>query len=118
MRSLKSDFKNKIHLYLPSDLLYKSFLRPIYDFLKFFSDKENQQLCFEIECVLVKAGFGFGERLFHTRNPNNSTFEFLKPEEVWRFMGITMQRMSRLVVLKGAKGTCLRVLSLCTQNQE
>ena len=52
------------------------------------------------------------------RDPDNSTFEFLKPGEVWRFTGTAMQRMSRLVVSKGTEGACLRVLGFCAQSQE
>ena len=52
------------------------------------------------------------------RDPDNSTFEFLKPREVWRITGTAMHRMSRLVVSKGTEGTCQRVLGLRAQGQE
>ena len=43
------------------------------------------------------------------RDPDNSTFEFLKPGEVWRFTGTALQRMSRLQrLLESTRPSCSR----------
>ena len=69
-------------------------------------------------CARKSGLWSWGEPTSFPKDPDNSTFEFLKPGEVWRFTGTALQRMSRLVVSKGTEGDCLRVLGLRAQGQE
>ena len=81
--------------------------------------REIRLPCYASGHVCVDSGLWNGVRaVSFPRDPDNSTFEFLKPGEVWRFTGTALQRMSRLVVSKGTKGDCLRVLGLRAQGQE
>ena len=56
-------------------------------------------------CARKSGLWSWGEPTSFPKDPDNSTFEFLKPGEVWRFTGTAMQRMSRLVVQRVLKAT-------------